>query len=241
MVRTVRKGLADIPGTDELPFVVELVGPAGAGKTSLVRALTQRNERFVEGTGIKARRIANISFFVGNAVLLLPSLFRLYRDSRWFTWEEIKTLVYLKELHRVLRRQASNGAITILDQGPVYLLTRLHVLRGETVARQSQSRWWDSVLKHWSQTLDMVIWLDAPDAMLLERIRARNKWHAINEKPKVEAAEFLARYRASYSRIICGLRADDGPRVVRFDTAQESLGQIMDKVLAGIDLAHRPG
>ena len=92
------------------------------------------------------------------------------------------------------------------------------------------------MLKQWASALDMVIWLDAPDAILVERIRARSKWHLVKEKPEQVANKFLARFRTSYDQIIARLTANCGPRVLRFNTKQESLDQIVDKALAAFDL-----
>jgi hypothetical protein len=63
-------------------------------------------------------------FFVGNALLLLPTLLRQTRRGRWLAWHEIKMMVYLTGWHRVLRSQVPNhGTVVILDQGPVFKLT----------------------------------------------------------------------------------------------------------------------
>jgi len=81
----------------------------------------------------------------------------------------------------------------------------------------------------------MVIWLDAQDEILLERVHARDRGHPLKAISGKEANEFLTRYRTSYVRIISALRGNRGPRLLRFDTGQESLSQIVDKVLAAFD------
>ena len=241
MVRAVDDALVDNAAVEMAPFVVEVVGPAGAGKTSLARALTQSNERLVEGAKLRARSIPNIPFFVRNAFFLLPTFLQQYRNGRGFTWQEIKAIVHLRGWHRVLRRRVANGTITILDQGPIFMLTRLRVLGPENIKRQGFDRWWNGMFKQWSHELDLVIWLDAPDAILLERIHSRNKRHTVKEESEKDAHEFMARYRTSYEEVISALRANDGPRVVRFDTARQSPGEITDKVLTEFDLEHRQG
>jgi thymidylate kinase len=92
------------------------------------------------------------------------------------------------------------------------------------------------MLKQWAVTLDMLIWLDAPVTILLERIHARNHWHIAKDKSEQEAYEFLARSRTSYKQIISALTANGGPRVLRFDTDQDSLDKIVDKVLVAFNL-----
>ena len=217
-------------------FVVELVGPAAVGKSSLIRALTQSDEKFTVGVGPRRRRIGDVLNHVSNVLLLLPILLRHYRNDRWFTWEEIKMLAYLKGWHHALRRQASNGSITLVENSAAFKLTRLHAYGPEKMRCQSFDGWWASMLKQWGNTLDMVIWLDAPDEILIERVHARGRWHSIMGMSGEEANEFLAGYRRSYKKIIPELVANHGTRFMRLDTHQQSLGQMRDKVLAAYDL-----
>ena len=217
-------------------FVVELVGPAAVGKSSLIRALTQSDEKFTVGVGPRRRRIGDVLNHVSNVLLLLPILLRHYRNDRWFTWEEIKMLAYLKGWHHALRRQASNGSITLVENSAAFKLTRLHAYGPEKMRCQSFDGWWASMLKQWGNTLDMVIWLDAPDEILIERVHARGRWHRIMGMSGEEANEFLAGYRRSYKKIIPELVANHGTRFMRLDTHQQSLGQMRDKVLAAYDL-----
>lgn len=241
MVSGVSKTRLDKASVKEPGLVVELVGPAAAGKSSLIRALTQTNERFTVGVAPRRWRIGDILNFVGNALLLLPIFLRQSRKDRWFTWEEIKALVFLKGWHHALRRQAANGSITLVENSPIFKLTRLHAFGPENMRGQSFDRWWASMLKQWGNTVDMVIWLDAPDETLIERVHARGRWHEVMGMSGKEAREFLARYRRSYERIIPVLTANYGTRLMRIDTHQESLGQMRDKVLAAYDLGNGQG
>lgn len=241
MVPGVNKTRDDRTNMERTGFVVELVGPAAAGKSSLIRALTQSNERFTVGVGLRRRRIGHILNFLGNALLLLPIFLRQYRNDRWFTWEEIKMLVYLKGWHHGLRRQAANGSITLVENSPIFKLTRLHAFGPENMKGQDFDNWWASMLKRWGNTLDMLIWLDAPDEILINRVHARGRWHEVMDMSGQEANEFLARYRQSYDRIIPALTANYDLKLIRLDTQQESLGQMRDKVLAAYDLGGGQG
>ena len=231
MVTSLNSARTDNTKLDGPPLVVELVGPAGAGKTTLSRALGKRNKRIL--AGVRLRRIGHILFFISSTLFLLPTYLRQHRHSRWFTREETRAMTYLKAWHHALGRQASSDiAVTVLDHGPVFRLAQLCEFGPEITRSRRFEEWWDRMLKQCTVTLDMVIWLDAPDTNLLERIHVRDRWHIIKGKSEQEGYEFLARYRRSFERVIPKLTANGGPRVLRFDTNQESLDQIVDKVLA---------
>lgn len=143
---------------------------------------------------------------------------------------------YLKAGLQVLKRQASNnGTVTILDHGPIYRLAYLRELGPELTTSQTYNSWWTSLLDQWAATLDMVIWLDAPNATLLERIRARNQWHTIKEKSEQEAYEYLSNYREFLEKTIDESVADHQLTLLRFDTNRKSSAQIVDEVLATFD------
>jgi thymidylate kinase len=228
----------DTPNIQRRPLVVEIVGPAGAGKTTLLLALRQREEKIQ--AVFHLRRLRFMPFLVSNAFLLLPTILRQYRDRKRFTWREIRMMVRLKAMHHVLGRPVSNnGAVTIVDQGPVYTLARLHEFGFERSKSQSLGGWWDNSLNQWATTLDAIIWLDAPDAILVERIYARDKWHSVKRQSEHEAYTFLARFRTSYGQVIAQLAASGGPKVLCFNTGQEALDQIAGQVLAAFHPEHR--
>ena len=214
------------------PLIVELVGPAGAGKTVLSRALSQRDEKILLAADLELRKIKHIPIFVGNAPFLLPVFLRRCPPSRWFTWDEIKAIVYLRGWPRVLRQQASkNGTVILLDHGPVFKLATLLAFGPEMIKSESFEKWWNNMFKKWACTLDMVIWLDALDTNLVERINSRSQRHAVKGKSEREASEFLARYRTSYEQVLAKLKAYGGPTLLQFDTSQASIEQIVDEVL----------
>ena len=217
--------------------MVELVGPAGAGKTTLSRVLSQRSERIVVGADIELRKVEHAPVFVRNAPLLLPLFLRPCRHSRWFTWDEIKAMVYLKGWHRVFRGQASReGAIVLLDHGPVFRLATLNAFGPDRLRNPAAESWWTDMFKHWAFILDMVIWLDAPDVVLEERINARNQRHTVKGKTEHEVSQFLARYRTSYRQTLSKLTAHGRLKLFRFDTNQTSIEAIVDEVLVAFNL-----
>ena len=211
---------------------MELVGLAGAGKTTLSRALSRRSEKIQIGAEIELRKLKHIPVFVRNAPPLLPIILHWSRDSRSFTWEEIKYLVYLNGWPHVLGQQAARGDGTILlDHGPIFKLATLNAFGPEYLKTESIETWWNNMFKQWASTVDIVIWLDAPDTILEKRINSRSQRHAVKGKTEAEVLQFLARYRMSYEEILAKLMTDCGPALFRFDTSQTTLEQVVDEVL----------
>jgi shikimate kinase len=222
--------------------IVELVGLAGSGKSTLAQTLSQRNEITLVDKPPYFRRIKDIPFFVRNTLLLLPTFFHLRRNKngRWLAPEEMVWMVILQGWHQVLRCQGSDKrTMVVLDEGPVFFMALLYDLGPSVLRSRSAKQWWHSTYKQWANTLDMVIWLDASDATLVERIRSRVKSHRIKVESDPEAVEFLARRRIAYEQLLSALTAEarDLP-VLRFDTEQEPLEQISDQVIAAFDFEH---
>jgi len=218
--------------------MVELVGPAGAGKTSLSRALAQRSAKIVVGADIELRKKEQIPVFVRNAPFLVSVLLQRCQSSRRFTWDEIKAMVYLKGWHRVFRQQAINtGSLVVLDHGPVFKLATLQAFGPERLRSEAVQTWWNDMVRQWASMLDMVIWLDAPDAILEKRINTRSQRHLVKGKSEPEVVQFLARYRTSYEQTLAKLRVDGGPAILQFDTSQTSMEKITQQVLAACGIA----
>ncbi len=227
-------GAASRTIVEKPPLVVEIIGPAGAGKTTVLRALSQRHNKIQPGIPLSKTR--QIPFFISNTLSMLPTYLRHYRHSRWFNWRETRSMVYLKAGLHVFRQQAlNNDVVTVLDHGPMYRLATLREFGPELTTTQLYARWWANLFSQWAATLDMIIWLDAPNVILLDRIRGRDHWHLIKEKCEREAYEFLTRYRTAMERLIVRSVTDHQVALLRFDTSQKSVEQIVDKVLATFD------
>jgi thymidylate kinase len=96
-------------------------------------------------------------------------------------------------------------------------------------------RWWRAALQRWAATLDVIIWLDAPDAVLAQRIRTRNGTHPCAEWGDRALYEFFARWRAGYQHVVSQLTEVHGPKVMKFATDQESTDRIADRILTSLN------
>src|SRR5688572_22240429 len=102
------------------PLIMELVGPAGAGKTTLSRALSKRDEEIVIGPDIELRKVSHLPVFIRSIPSSVPLFLYQRKSNRQLTWTELKDIAYLKGWPDLLRRRSSNtGKVILLDQGPV--------------------------------------------------------------------------------------------------------------------------
>lgn len=63
---------------EKSPRIVELVGLAGTGKTTLAQALRQCSNRIWVGEQPNFRRIGHIPFFAWNVLVMLPTFTKKY-------------------------------------------------------------------------------------------------------------------------------------------------------------------
>jgi adenylate kinase family enzyme len=208
------------------PRLVELVGPPAAGKSTIFDALLARGEeverspRLRETDSLRARDVAAV----------VATLLRHRALGPRVTVEQIRMMVYLRALPRILQDGGSRGPrVIVFDQGPVFSLTRPS-LRDERLAQ-----WSARTFAAWGALLDVVVWLDAPDAVMIERINARDKWHRLKGARGDTAAEDLLTSRAVYEDALAKLAPPPrGPTIVRFDTSRCSVDDVVDEVLAAV-------
>jgi len=224
------------------PRIVELVGLAGAGKTTLAQALRQCNKRIWIGEHPYFRKLDQFPFFAWNTALMLSTFTRLYSNNhhgRWLYPREMVGMVILNGWYRVLRRQTFiSNKIYVLDKGPLMILAQLRIFGPNCINNnESAEKWWYYIYKQWASTLDLIIWLDATDAILLDRVRKRRKWHSIKGQTDDQAFALNARFRSEYEQLISLFTAGaDSPKVIEYDTGLDSLDKVIEKTLIAFGL-----
>ena len=83
--------------------------------------------------------------------------------------------------------------------------------------------------------LDLVVWLDAPNDLLVNRIRDRKQSHECKNSSDREACDYLDTYRNSYREMISKFLSRGRPQVLRFDTSQQSSDEIAKTVLETLE------
>lgn len=153
----------------EAPRVVEIVGPAGAGKTSLCQAMVQSSNGFREGHFPDVRQLGAVPFFVWNGLQLLPRILSLtMRGGRQLSRRRFAWLCILNGWPAVLLREVkTHGKVIVLDQGPVFLLTEICELAPPSSSANSAHKMWRPLYSRWASVLDAVVWLDTNDRVLV--------------------------------------------------------------------------
>lgn len=222
------------------PRIVEIVGPAGAGKTSLCQVLSRSNQSIRLGSFPDVRRIGNAPFFFWNSLQISRALLGLPRHmSRKLTRRELAWLSILNGWPGILQTELNkNGSVTLLDQGPVYLLTETREFGPEYLSGEAADNLWQALYSRWTHTLDMIVWLDAADSDLTKRIRGRDKGHPVKDESIETVLEFLVCYRNAYERTISRLVTNHPDlKILRFDTSRILPERIASQVLCEAGLA----
>lgn len=218
-----------------IPRVVEVVGPAGAGKSTLCRLLSAYPERIRIEYHLDVHKLQDLLLLSVYQFRLVPRLMRLYRGrGRWLNHQEYTWLTMLMAWPGRLRRnRRADDKIVILDQGPIYLLAEQKIFGPDWLRILGSGNTWQKMYHDWARTLDLLVWLDTDNDRLMQRINSRNKEHIVKNEPAEKVYEFLNTYRTAYNDVFRRFMADpDCPRVISCDTGRESVEAIKRKLLA---------
>lgn len=216
------------------PLIVEIVGPAGAGKTALLRTLG-RDPRV--HAGVRIDRVRQFGEMLGHGIAVLPIALALLNQGWKRLWYGLLHFVRLRTLPRAITLAAAGAEADaiLLDEGPVFSLARLSVFQQANQGAGRLADAWHAELDRWSGLLDLVIWTDAPDAVLAERIRSRLKRHQIKGGSDAEVAVFLERYRQAYREILASLTTGKRVGMVHLDTTGLAVDVAAGRLLAELE------
>jgi thymidylate kinase len=220
-----------VPGTGAP--LVEIAGPPGAGKSTLMSLLA-------DGAGCirgvrSLRSVGYAPCFAGTAVRVLPKWVP-GRTAHGLGWRELGIIVHLEALPHALPH-ARDGETVMFDQGPVFMLARLAPFLAARTGDARMRGWWQAAVARWASMLGTVIWLDAPNAVLVERIQKREKWHRVKDRSTAEAIDWLERSRQAYAQTLSALTAARHTRVVRYETTEIPPDRLARVILADLPAA----
>jgi len=216
------------------PIVVELVGPAGVGKSALAERLLARHD-------VVRASVWNLprALLLESVVRSVPQLLRLCIVTRSLPYEELKQIVRLNALRLFVRRRVAGARVVVLDEGPVFALSWLRVFGHPRLQNGRAEPWWRATYAVWAVLLDRLVLLDAPEPVLTSRIRGRHKpADVFRQMADGEIRDLVARYRIAFERVLGGLARAGGPPPVMLATTETTPGRLGDAVLEL--LAERP-
>jgi adenylate kinase family enzyme len=206
------------------PRLVEVLGLPGTGKTTVVQAITSHDGIVVRS---RYRSVENVPAYVGAAVRLAPMLL----TSRG-AWPDRNRIVRAESTWAITRRSVRGRAdAVVFDQGPLFLLKQL-----SDAARRARgiAAWRAESLHRWARTLDLVVLLDAPNDVLVQRIRDRSKEHILRDAPDDAAMRALDADRRSFDALLAEVQQDGVVRIERLDTSTASIHATVDAAIRRI-------
>jgi len=208
--------------------IAELIGPAGSGKTTLLEALGERNPDVVPTP--EPSRLELLPYYSRHAALLLPACLSRPSGVLEFQEREARAMAYARAWHAPSEALAAAGHHVLLDHGPLFRLAFLDEFGTPLTRTPVFRRWWERTFSLWEGSLDLLIRLNAPDDVLVERVRGRRVGHALKSKTPVDARRFLGRYREAFERVIDRFAPATRPRVLQIDTSRASVDEVVELV-----------
>jgi hypothetical protein len=197
--------------------VVEIIGPAGSGKTSVARKLS----------AVSNSLVTSISWH-DHVSSLFKVIFR--RIIQIFTWvvgrvpvATIKEIIGLETELEIMEKHKKRHVLPcrnlVLEIGPIFKIAKL-LLEGKVKDREMIR----SMCRKIAGIIDVLVWIDAPNDILELRINSREKQHIMKHRDGDSLREFLEDYRKAFSRVIseCG---GDFP-VARFDSSKMTVNEL---------------
>lgn len=197
---------------------VEVVGAAASGKSTLLRNLM--------GGELDVKR----GWRFRHPWIVLELLRAVFRETRTW-WESLgpgssvdhfaKRCLLAPEMQTemVLMGRTPKADWLILDQGLIYSLTFIKVFgnlepdsRGHQILLDSQELW--------SKYLAGIIWPDADDSKIRERLNNRSQKHRMDSQDAEGIDSFVARYRVAFAEVIDAFVTISHVPILRIQTDQ---------------------
>ncbi len=216
--------------------VIEIAGVAGSGKSTVTGALA---EAIGLHTVSRHRSLANAPGYLASAIQLAPTMTRV-RAADLTSWRGCNKMARLRaclELIGVHTRHDCPGLA--FDQGPLFLMSAIDADRRRATPSAAFSRWWEGELERTRSALAVVVMLEAPDEVLLERIRGRGKHHVLKHLHDRPARRGLATMRSGLDRLVNELTSSGTVHIERIDTSVVSVEHAVRRIVGATSVVPR--
>ena len=216
--------------------IVELVGPAGAGKSTLAEGVSSTDKTVRAGLGLWGLPRPDL---LRSALALIPTIIAaaLAGGRSRLRWGEAAQMIRLGALRRAVRRESTQHRVILLDEGPVFALSWLEVFfarNGERV----RGAWRRRAIAEWAALLDVVVFIDASDSTLAQRIRTREKPHGLKAGSDAEIFGFSAGFRKAFDRVISEMEKTSHLVVDALQTDRAPVEQNESHLMATLQRLH---
>ena len=201
---------------------MEIVGVAGAGKSTIARKMIEETCDVQTSLSIKPYKFKVLGHVTSN----LPRLLWLMFSG--IPYRFLKALLYLECALPIYRFHKERGflpcRIVLVDFGPVGLITNQ-----EQKGYTRDAKWCERLGNRSREILDLIVWLDAPDEVLFNRINERQEFHVMQGEPIETVKAFLEDFRDAIGNF-----ARDGTKktipCIRIDTNEISVEEVVREI-----------
>lgn len=225
---------------DHRTYIIEIIGPPGSGKSTIAATLETASDSVRRISRYRALR--NAPAYVSAALKLLPVMVARPRSRSERARKQLNWMIRLSASPRLMRD--SSAPTVVFDQGPTYTMVRLLDAAGTRHGWRSRyERWWRRRVQDWATMVDLLVFVDATDATLVDRIRSRPKEHAAKALEFVEAVDAIRQARQAYESIVREICAAHPAPILRADTGNESPQEIASRITRALrdPASARPG
>jgi hypothetical protein len=217
--------IVTLPG--QRPRIIELIGPAGVGKSAIADQLAQMPG--VLCTSVWRVPLTEVAWA---AFCSIPSAAMLVRRAHAPLSRELRHVARLRALLNFLDRdELSRYRYIVIDEGAIYTLAWLRVIGHPAFHDTRTHSWRHYIAGLWGVTIDEVVRLDASDGVVARRLRSRAKPHVMSQAADRAITAFSMRYRTAFNDTISLVQQHGRFAIRDFRTDHDSAVEIAEQIL----------